>query len=525
MFDSGSITPLPLDPELLEAFIEKLPAEVVEQLTNNWREKTEALERSEKENRLLRELLRRMRIEKYGPSSERLSDQQLELLEEEPGVSRAEVEEESSRDQLELPLRKAKQQPARQSLPAELPRKEEIIPCVPQDCICGSCGKEKVVIGYETAEQLDIEPIEYFVRLTKREKRACPDCPQQGVQCAPLPSRIIEKSLASDRLIIETIVNKYADHLPLYRQSAIIERDTGVELSRSTLCAWVMRVGELLRPIKTAMAKELLAGDYIQADETPVDVQLPEVKGKNHQAYLWQYSRPGGVVVFDFQLSRSREGPKEFLGGFRAILQSDGYSGYDRVGAPGLIHAGCWAHARRYFFQATEAHPEDRDAIGLVAAIDELFGVDAQAREQGLNISQRDELRQQRAKPILESIKNRIEAAKTKSLPKSALAKACNYTLTLWNRLTRFLDHPVLELSNNAAENAMRPIALGRKNWIHFGSKDAGPRIAAILSIVESCRRLNIPIRDYLSSVLPGLSNLPVKRVSELTPSAWLARR
>jgi transposase len=221
-------------------------------------------------------------------------------------------------------------------------------------------------------------------------------------------------------------------------------------------------VGELLRPVSRTMAEELLGGAYLQADETPVGVQMHDGRGQNHQAYLWQYSRPGGAVIFDFQLSRSREGPKQFLGRFNGILQTDGYSGYDRVGGPKLIHAGCWAHARRYFFQALEAHRDDRAAAALVATIDVLFSIDAQAREQHLSLTERDQLRQQKARPILESIKNQIQAARSQTLPKSALAKACNYTLTLWHRLTRFLDHPILELSTNAAENAIRPVALGR---------------------------------------------------------------
>jgi transposase len=521
---SGSITPLPLDPELLGELLEKVPAAVIEQLTHNWRTQTEALAQSQKENRLLRELLRLMRVEKYGLASERLSDEQLELLEQEPGVSQAEVQAESERAQLRLPLKGPKQRPARQSLPVELPRVEQLIACEPQECVCGACGKEKVVIGYEMAEQLDVEPAKYFVRVTKREKRACPHCPEQGVACAPLPPRIIEKSLASDRLIIETIVNKYADYVPLYRQSAILERDSHVELSRATLCGWVMRVGELLRPISRVMAEELLGGDYLQADETPVGVQMHDGRGQNHQGYLWQYSRPGGVVIFDFQLSRGREGPRRFLGNFEGILQTDGYSGYDRVGGAKLIHAGCWAHARRYFFQAVEAHPDDRAAIALVATIDELFAIDAQAREQNLTVIERHQLRQQKARPILESIKSQIERAKGQTLPKSALAKACNYTLTFWNRLTRFLDHSILELSTNAAENAIRPVALGRKNWIHIGSEEAGPRVAAILSIVETCRRLKIPVRDYLGSVLPGLATFPINRIAELTRRAWVAR-
>ncbi len=194
------------------------------------------------------------------------------------------------------------------------------------------------------------------------------------------------------------------------------------------------------------------------------------------------------------------------------------------IACSSIGHAGCWAHARRYFFQAVEAHPDDRRAIALVATIDELFAIDAQARNQNLTLSQRDGLRQQLAPPILESIKNQIEVVKGQILPKSALAKACNYTLTLWNRLTCFLDHPILELSTNAAENAIRPVALGRKNWIHFGSQEAGPRIAAILSVVETCRRLQIPLRDYLASILPGLADLPVRRVAALTPTAWVAR-
>jgi transposase len=285
-----------------------------------------------------------------------------------------------------------------------------------------------------------------------------------------------------------------------------------------------MRVGELLRPISGAMAQELLAGDYIQADETPVDVQSERTKGKNHQAYLWQYSRPGGAVVFDFRMGREREGPKRFLGNFEGILQSDGYAAYDHVGGPKIVHAACWAHARRKFFQAVELNPQDKSAVGIVAQMDELFEIDAQAREQASSQEDRQLLRLEKSKPLLEQIKSQIQAARTDALPKSVLAKACNYTLTLWTRLTRLLEHPELELSNNLAENAMRPVALGRRNWIHVGSEEAGPRVAAIVSVVETCRRLKIPIRDYLCSILPGLADFPINRIAELTPTAWLAR-
>ena len=304
----------------------------------------------------------------------------------------------------------------------------------------------------------------------------------------------------------------------------MLERETGLEISRATLDGWVMRVGELLRPITRAMAEELLAGNYIQADETPVGVQSERVRGKNHQAYLWQYSRPGGAVVFDFRMGREREGPKRFVGNFEGILQSDGYAAYDHVGGPKIVHAACWAHARRKFFQAVELNPQDQRAIGIVARMDELFEIDEKAREEALSREDRHTLRLEKSKPLLEEIKSRIEAARADALPKSVLAKACNYTLTLWRRLIRFLEHPVLELSNNLAENAMRPVALGRRNWIHIGSEDAGPRVAAIVSIVQTCRRHKIPLRDYLGSVLPGLGDFPINRIAELTPAAWATR-
>ena len=503
---------------------ESLPEALFEKLKGSLSIDGDRLRFAEYKVRVLEERLRLVRIEKYGPGSEKLSNDQLELLELEPGVSSAEVQAESQREQLQLPLKQARKHRGRQQLPAELPRVEQIIACTADQCVCGKCSKETSVIGYESAEQLDVEPAKYFVRVTKREKRACKGCEEEGVQCAPLPARIIDKGLASDRLVIDTVVSKYADHCPLYRQSAILARETGIDLSRATLDGWVMRVGELLGPISRAMAQELLAGNYIQADETPVGVQSESVRGKNHQAYLWQYSRPGAAVVFDFRMGREREGPRRFLGNFEGILQSDGYAAYDHVGGPNIVHAACWAHARRKFFQAVELNPKDQSAIGIVAQIDELFGIDAQARDQGLSQEERQLLRLEKSKPLLEQIKTQIQTARSDALPKSVLAKACNYTLTLWTRLSRFLEYSQLELSNNLAENAMRPIALGRHNWIHIGSEQAGPRVAAIVSVVETCRRLKIPIREYLCSILPGLANLPINRVAELTPASWLAR-
>jgi len=477
----------------------------------------------------LEERLRLEMIRKYGPKSEKLSDNQLQLLDLEPGVSTEEVEAECRREPLPAASpattttkSKSGKHPGRQELPSHLPRVERIVACTPEQCICKRCGKDKAVIGYEQSEQLDVEPARYFVVVTRREKRACRSC-AEGVSAAPLPERIIDKSLVSDRVVIDTIVNKYSDHLPLYRQSAILERDTGISISRATMDGWIMRVGEMLIPVVGAMGRELVAGSYIQADETPVPVQMSDGRGKNHQAFLWQYGKPGGNVVFDFRMGRSREGPVQFLGPYEGILQTDGYAAYGRVGGSRMVHAACWAHARRKVFDAVKLNPEDRMAAQLVARIDELFAVDAEARDAGMDHGARHGLRGERSRPLVEVMKKQMEAALAVVLPASALGKAVNYTLSLWDKLTRFLEHPELELSNNSAENSMRPVVLGRKNWIHFGSEQAGPKVAAILSVVETCRRLRLPVREYLACVLPGLGNVPVPRVPQYTPAAWAA--
>jgi transposase len=476
---------------------------------------------------VLEERLRLERIRKYGPSSEKLNDAQLQLLDLEPGVSNAEVQAESEREPLPSPAKQQarRKHPGRQELPARLPRVERVIACTPEQCTCKLCGQAKAVIGYDVSEQLDVEPAQYLVVVTKREKRACKRCEEGGVVAAPAPERIIEKSLVSDRVVIDAVVAKYSDHLPLYRQSVILEREAGVEIGRATLDGWVMRVGELLIPMVEVMRRELLGGSYIQADETPVDVQLRDGRRQNHQAYLWQYGRPGGGVVFDFCMGRGREGPKEFLGQFEGILQTDGYVAYEKVGGPKLVHAGCWAHARRKFCDAVKLNPNDAVATRIVKLLDELFGIDAVAREEKLDPAARHMLRLESAQPLVEIIHGDVEAAREAALPSSALGKAANYTLSQWHKLTRFLEHAELELSNNLAENSMRPVALGRKNWIHIGSKQAGPKVAAILSIVETCRRVKIPIRDYLAAVLPGIADVSIQRLAHLTPSAWAARQ
>ena len=507
---------------------QSLIAELRQQAQVEIAELRQKLQWSELQRSALEEQLRLKRIEKYGAGSERLSNLQLELLEEEPSVSPAEVEAESERSSLNgessevlvQRKRQPKKHPGRQILPPHLPRVERVIACSAEQSRCGVCGQEKTIIGYESSEQLEVEPAKYFVQVTKREKRGC-SCGRGGVMTAPVPKRIIEKGLVSDRVVIQTLVNKYGSHLPLYRQSVTLEQESGLELSRATMDGWVMQVGQLLMPVAGAMKNELLAGSYLQADETPVDVQMHDGRGHNHQAYLWQYSRPWGTVVFDFRLGRGREGPKQFLGKYGGILQTDGYVAYEKVGGPGLVHAGCWTHCRRGFANVAKLNPGDAVATPIVEKINALFAIDAAAGEQGLNLEARQALRRENAPTVLGTIKTAVESARASALPGSTLGKACEYALGQWPKLIRFLDYPELELSTNLAENSIRPIAIGRKNWIHLGSPQAGPKVAAILSIFETCRRIKLPVREYLSAVLPGLANMQLQHLSYLTPMAW----
>ena len=527
------------------AFTISLPAEILEQLqsqlaaplftavSEHINRFQNELQRAQLRVLQLEEKLRLRRIEMYGAGSEKLSNLQLELLEQEPGVSNVEVQAESERPPLEgqasevvIQQHTRRKHRGRQTLPPELPRVERMIACPPEQCICGQCGKTRPVMGYETSEQLEVEPAKYFVLVTKREKRAPCDCGMDaGVVTAPAPARIIEKGLVSDQIVIDTVVNKYCSHLPLYRQSQILEREAGLEISRATLDGWVMQVGALLAPLVAVMGRELVAGRYLQADETPVYVQMHDGRGRNHEAFLWQYGCPGGATVFDFRLGRDRAGPKQFLQNFRGILQTDGYQVYDKVGGAGMVHAACWAHSRRGFAKVVKLNPGDPVAGPILARINELFAIDAEAREQGLSSESRHQLRQQRAPMLLDKIKAEIAAAKAGALPGGTLEQACKYTEGLWPRLTRFLEHPELELSNNLAENSMRPVAIGRKNWIHLGSPQAGPKVAAILSVVETCRRMKIRVREYMAAVLPGLANASIQRLPELTPTAWAARQ
>jgi transposase len=501
----------------------------------------QALAASEMRAQKFEEELRLERIKKYGKQSEKLSDLQLKLLDLEPAVSSDEIKAEIERgplpdatesDSATGKKRRSRQNhPGRNELPAALERIDKIIPCAPEFCTCGKCGGDTKVIGYEVSEVLDRKPAAYFVTRIMREKRACAHCIEQGVVTAPTPVRIAPKSIFSDETIVNFLISKYADATPLYRQRAGLQRDFNIDVALSTVNDSVLRVGELLIPILDWMKRDLLAGNYIQADETFVGVQTREKKGKNHTGYFWQYSAPGKGVVFDFEMTRSKEVPKAFFKDYGGILHTDGYVAYEKdIGTEKLIHACCLAHSRRKFIDAikvqTKAHAADAKLERVVALMDGLFAIDREAREQKLTLEDRHALRQERVPAILAELHALLFAMQASGtiLPKSIAGNAISYTLTRWEKLTRFIEHPVIELSTNWAENSMRPIAIGRKNWLHLGSKEAGPKIAAIFSIVESCRKLDIPIRQYLLDVLPGLADRSIQSLAELTPAVYAAR-
>jgi transposase len=496
-----------------------------------------ALEAAQAENARLQKIIqlkdeqiRLLNFRFFGPKSEKLSSAQIPLLVEEVSISAAEIEKEAERPETEKQPRLAETRqprsshPGREPLPQHLERREEIIPCCPEDCHCAKCGAERPVIGYETREELACEPAKFWIRVIKREKRGSHCEEEQGVATAAAPAQIVPKGKLSNEFIVEVLVRKYQLHLPVYRQCAALSEDYGIDLSRKTLNDGILAAGSLLQAVVRAQRLELLAGEYIQADETTMPCQTGEKTGRNHRAFVWEFSRPGGVVIFEFQMGRGRDGPREFLKGFRGKLQSDGYKVYDDLGE-GIVYVGCAAHIRRGFVDAAKVKPLDPVPPEIIARFGELYAVEKEAREGQFSPEARLALRQAKSVPVMAALKKRLIEIRQQIDPGSKLAQACDYALKQWSRLEEYLREGQIEIDNNWCEGAIRPLALGRKNWLHVGSAEAGPKIAAIASIVETCRRLDINLRDYLKDVLPRLGDWPASGVGELTPTAWKAAR
>lgn len=474
------------------------------------------------------EQLRLANLRRFGPKGEKLSGLQTVLLLEEPSITAQEVAQEAElpQPQKDQPAPRARQprpnHPGRERFSEHLERREEVIVCCPEDCTCDKCGAERPVIGYEVREELACEPAKFWVRVIKREKRGSHCQEEQGVATAPAPAQIVPKGKLSNEFIIEALVRKYQLHLPVYRQCAALAEDFRIELSRKTLTDAILTAGGLLQAVVRAQRLELLAAGYLQADETTVPCQTGERTGRNHRAFIWEFSEPGGRVVFEFEWGRGREVPREFLQGFRGKLQSGGYGVYDKLGE-GIVYVGCMAHARRGFVDMAKLAPLNPVPQEVLERFAKLYAVEKEAREGGLSPAARLALRQARSLPLMAALKTRLVEIRQQIPPGGKLSQACDYALGQWSRLEEYLSDGRIEIDNNWCEGAMRPWAVGRKNWLHIGSPEAGPKIAAIASIVETCRRLDINLREYLRDVLPRLGQWPISRVAELTPTAWKA--
>jgi transposase len=463
------------------------------------------------ENKLLRQKLE-LFLKRYfgGTKNESLDPKQLELLL--AGLAAmtvpAPVVEKPTPARATIAAR-----PVRQPLPAHLETERVVLE--PVEVRQQPAGWRK--LGEEVTEELDWKPAKFIKRLYIRPKYAN----AERIVIAPLPARLIEKGLPGAGLLTQVIVGKYEDHLPLYRQERIYRERHGVNLSRQTLCGWVEVAADWLSPIYREMKAGLVAGDYLQADETPIRYLDPDVKGKSQSGWLWTYSQPQGDVVFEWQVSRSREGPRAFLKSFRGKLQTDGYGVYEslsreRDGELTLI--GCWAHARRGLH---EALGEGRSAAWLVGQIGRLYAVEKQLREQKAGPQLRAAVRAWQSCPILERLRRALEIVRRRVLPKSLLGQAIDYTLARWAALIRYVDDGRLEIDNNLCENSIRPTAVGKKNFLFVGHPDAGQRSAVIYSVLGSCRRHGINPAEYLQDVFERLPKAKTSEVPALTPAAW----
>jgi hypothetical protein len=321
-------------------------------------------------------------------------------------------------------------------------------------------------------------------------------------------------------LLAQILVNKYEYHIPLYRQEKMFRHQFGVELSRKTMGSWVGQSLGLLMPVYRVIREDLLRGNYLQADETPIRYLDPDVKGKSQQGYLWTYSRPGGDVLFEWRVSRSREGPKEFLKSFRGKLQTDGYSVYESLAKERdeLTLIGCWAHARRGFH---EALVESKLAAWFVRQVGLLYAVEKELREEKAGPQLRAAMRTWQSRPILARLRRAMELVWARTLPQGLLGQAIDYALKRWEALTRFVDDGLLEIDNNLIENAIRPSALGKKNWLFIGHPEAGERSAVIYTLLGSCRRRGLNPFDYLKDLFTRLPSAKITEIRRFTPAAW----
>jgi transposase len=412
---------------------------------------------------------------------------------------------------------RAKGQAVRQALPASLPRIDRHHEIDATHCACGQAYKR---IGEEVSEQLDCVPAQFFVLRHIRGKYACTCC--QTIQAAPMPAQMIDKGIPAPGLLAQVVVAKHDDHLPLYRQTEIYAR-SGVHIARSSMAQWIGICGVRLAPLADALKRFILSHGVIHADETPVALLAPG-RGKTKKAYVWVYRTTNFVaqraVYYDFCKDRSGEHPRRVLADFGATLVSDDYAGYHALHRRGVSAALCWAHARRKLFEAHEFNGSEI-AGQAVALIARLYEIEREARELGVDARQR--LRQQRSKPIVDALHTWLVAKRQALAKADVTAKAIDYSLSNWTALSHFLGDGHVPIDNNAAENSVRPLAVGRRNWLFVGSQQAGERAGVVLSLIESAKLNGHDPWAYLKDVFERLPTLKNRDLAQLLPHNWRA--
>jgi transposase len=465
--------------------------------------------------KLTAEIARLRRIT-FSSCSEKLNPEQRELFEETMAADIAAVEDELEALRDPSSMNKPRSPAVRRPLPPELPRVETVHE--PKGCACGRCVGDLVKIGEHVRETLDCEPLKLFVRREVYPQYACRAC--ETVVAEPVAPAILDRSIAAPALMSYVITSKYVDHLPLYRLQAIFLR-SGVEISRTTLAEWVGAVGVRLQPLVDAMRLELHGCDVLHADETPV-AQLDPGAGKTRRAYLFAYrsaSQDAPIILFDYCTSRSGKHAGAFLDGWQGALMVDDYAGYKALFKGGIIELGCWAHARRKFFDLHKANKSEiaGEALQRIAA---LYHIEQQARE--MSVEDRHAHRQRHARPLVEALFEWLIKLRPTIVGHSGTANAIDYSLKRTAALTRYLDDGRYPIDNNAIENAIRPIAVGRKNWLFAGSETAGRRAAAIMSLLATAKANGHCPHAWLTDVLTRLPTTLDKHIGELLPHRWV---
>jgi transposase len=456
----------------------------------------------------------------FGQRSEKMSADigQLELRLEDLEANQAAAEPLSAPLAIIGVNEKAAKKPARRPLPAALPREIEMI--APKQQACPDCGGTLRPLGEDVSEILEYVPARFKVIRTVRPKLSCACCSR--IVQEPAPHRPIDKGLAGPGLLAHVLVAKYADHLPLYRQAEIYARE-GVELDRSTMADWVGGASRTMRPLVEALKSYVLSAEKLHGDDVPVPVLEPG-NGKTKTGRLWTYvrdDRPAGsnaasAVWFAYSPDRKGEHPASHLKNYRGILQADGFAGFNRLYETGTIfEAACWAHVRRKFFDLHEGHasPVAKEALERIG---QLYGIEKEIR--GRSPAERREVRQARSRPLLEAMHAWLRATMSKLSKKSELARAIYYALERWKALMLFVDDGRVEMDNNAAERALRTVAVGRKNYLFAGSDAGGERAAAIYSLLGSAKLNGIDPEAYMAEVLRRIADHPINRIGELLP-------